>query len=198
MTRDLHREATPEPVTVSASGPRVVQLARCAHIARSSTAGGKGRVRVRALTVLRMPHAQRDAVVGWLERNLPYEAGGILYALNSGGRRVAQLQPVAFDPLPSALPSLTRYRARADALVSGVLHFAAQGAHVIATVHSHPHASPRPSPTDILNAYGYRQVVHVIVGFDTGLAMIRAYRFAAPNSHRKRLYCWQVPLYITD
>jgi proteasome lid subunit RPN8/RPN11 len=196
--RAQDHEAAQSPSSEPGAASVVVHVARAARRVQVHGVGVQPRVRVRSLTVLCLPHSQRVAMLAWLERNLPFEAGGLLYGQRSCGRHGAKADVVEFEPLPAVLPSATRYRASADALVRSVLRAQARGAQVIATVHSHPQAGARPSDTDICDAFGYRQVVHIIVGCGSGVPVVRAYRFAVPGARGNRLYCWQTPLYFTD
>ncbi len=106
-------------------------------------------------------------------RSLPYESGGILV----GSRVSDALYADEFVPLEGALPSGHRYVARAAQATRAVLQADRAGKSVVATVHSHPDGAGEPSLADMQNAYGYRDVLHIVVHFCHGAPVCRVYQY---------------------
>ncbi len=119
----------------------------------------------------------------------PFESGGILI----GDRVDDTFYGDEFVPLEGALPSTHRYLARAVHATRAILRADREGRRVVATVHSHPDGNGEPSHTDLQNAYGYREVLHIVVNFRQGAPACRVYKY-----HRtEEGYCAQpVPLDI--
>lgn len=125
----------------------------------------------------------------YVSKWLPFESGGILI----GNRIDDTFYADEFVPLEGALPSTHRYLARAVHATRAVLRADREGKCVVATVHSHPDGNEEPSHTDLQNAYGYRDVLHIVVNFRKGAPACRVYKY-----HRtEEGYCAQpAPLVI--
>ncbi len=114
-----------------------------------------------------------EAMERHVSKWLPFESGGIVI----GNRVDDTFYGDEFVPLEGALPSTHRYLARAVHATRAVLRADREGRCVVATVHSHPAGNGEPSHTDLQNAYGYREALHIVVNFHTGAPACRVYQY---------------------
>ena len=99
----------------------------------------------------------------------PSECCGLLGSRDGVARSVYRLSNVAPDPL-SAYEAAPRELFEAQRLMRG------RGEELAAIYHSHPRsAEPEPSERDVRLAY-YPQAAHLIVGFERGEPVVRAFR----------------------
>ncbi|MHB1628109.1 MAG: Mov34/MPN/PAD-1 family protein [Bacilli bacterium] len=108
-----------------------------------------------------------------VRHSLPYESGGILVGSRVGDTLCAD----EFVPLAGASPSAHRYLARAEQATRAVLRADRAGKSVVATVHSHPDGAGDPSSIDMQDAYGYRDMLHIVVHFCHGAPVCRVYQY---------------------
>ena len=122
---------------------------------------------------LLVPRGVLAEIGGYVTGQLPMESGGILLGHTVGGDRVA----LEFAALHSAARARNRYQAAAAESVAAVYRAARTAQDIVATVHSHPIGEGLPSPTDLLEAFGYRSCWHVIVSFAQGEAVFGVFEY---------------------
>lgn len=102
----------------------------------------------------------------------PAECCGLVGGGAGRARTVYRLTNVARDPL-------TSYEGEPRELFAAQRAMRERGEDLIAIYHSHPRsAAPAPSARDVRLAY-YPQALHLIVGLDAGVAVVRAFRLYA-------------------
>ncbi len=115
-----------------------------------------------------------EEMLQYAVERLPYEAGGLIAGHRAGdGTQCAS----RFIALESAFLSETRYTARASLAVRAVFATEQRGECVIATVHSHPQGDGLPSERDIREAFGYTDLLHIIIHFAQGKAQLRFFSY---------------------
>lgn len=124
-------------------------------------------------SALMVTAAVLEEIGRYVDKWAPFESGGILI----GNRVGVAFYAAEFVPLEGALPSSRRYQARAEYATRAILRADRAGQSVVATVHSHPDGSDEPSQVDLQNAYGYRDILHVVVHFHKGAPVCRVYQY---------------------
>ncbi len=118
-----------------------------------------------------LPGGMLGEIVAHLSEALPLEGCGLLAERRSGDGWIA----CRFFPGENVDRSPTRFTMDPRAVVDALRHIDAHGWRLAAVVHSHPHGSPTPSPTDLREAY-YPEAAFLIVGFGDGAPEARAWR----------------------
>lgn len=129
------------------------------------------------LAGLLVPFAVSDQVVRHCERRLPFESGGFLFGDVLADEGAPQGMVTHFLPLETAMFSEHRFTPRAESVLHAVLLGQRHGKSLLASLHSHPSASPTPSPKDLESPCGFDSLHHVIVSFATPRPTWAAYRY---------------------
>lgn len=114
-------------------------------------------------------------VMRHLEEALPNEGVGLVGVVTEeeGGRPVATMR--AFHPGRNTRSSPTRFELDVRDLVAGLRAIEEAGLELGAIVHSHPRGEPRPSRTDLAEAF-YPEALMVIVSFASVEPVTKAWR----------------------
>ncbi len=118
-----------------------------------------------------LPREMLDEILAHLGDALPLEGCGLLAERRSGDDWIG----CRFFPGENVDRSATRFTMDPRAVVDALRHIDAHEWRLAAVVHSHPHGSPTPSPTDLREAY-YPEAAFLIVGFGEGAPEARAWR----------------------
>ena len=131
---------------------------------------------------LTIPTSIFEAMVNHARRDAPLECCGILGGM---APRVS-----SFHPLRNIEESPVRFEANPRDLIDAVLALRARQADIVAIYHSHPHAEPVPSQTDLARNY-YGDTPQIIISLLGRTPEVRAWRLT-PDSYEE-LRCRVVP-----
>ncbi len=119
-----------------------------------------------------MASGVREAILAHARTDQPHECCGLLLGAASRIVRAVAARNTATSPA-------TRYTIDpADHFVA-IREARASGLEVIGAYHSHPRSAPRPSATDLTEAFG--EFIYVIVGLVEAEPAIEAWRLAGGN-----------------
>lgn len=127
-----------------------------------------------------MPYGVRQAIVAHARVTAPDECCGLLVGRGTIVEESVPLRNV--DPAPRV-----RYAIDPSAHVAVIRSLRQTGASILGCYHSHPRGTPRPSPSDVAEAY-YPEFVWVIVSLPPpGRPRVRAWRIADGQVRTVRL-----------
>lgn len=129
-----------------------------------------------------LPRPIYGQIVQHLERVLPEEGCGLLAGEVDGSCLLA----ARFYPGENADHSPTRYTMEPAQVIDAFRMMRQSNEELLAIVHSHPVSPPRPSPTDLAEAY-YPEALMIIVSFA-----------AAPELRAWRIDMTTAPLQIAE
>jgi [CysO sulfur-carrier protein]-S-L-cysteine hydrolase len=127
-----------------------------------------------------IPASIFEAMVGHARRDAPLECCGIL------GGVVPRVS--SFHPLRNIEESPVRFEANPRDLIDAVLALRARQADIVAIYHSHPHAEPVPSQTDLARNY-HDNTPQIIISLLGRTPVVRAWRLASDSYEELR---WRV------
>ncbi len=131
-------------------------------------------------------------VLRHLEAALPNEGVGLggVVTREDGERTVATMR--SFHPGRNTRLSPTRFELDIRDLVASLRMIEEAGQELGAIVHSHPQGEPRPSRTDLAEAY-YPEALMVIVSFKGEVPMTKAWRIEGEEGARTPV---EVPMIV--
>lgn len=122
---------------------------------------------------IRIARAALDAVVDHARAAMPAECCGLLLGTGAAVAEAVPTPNVSGDPNRFLIEPRAHIDARRAARERGL--------DVLGFYHSHPHSSPTPSVTDLLEA-SYPDHLYLIVGFAPNGPKVRVFRYHGPSA----------------
>ena len=116
--------------------------------------------------------AVRDAVVAHAREAAPAECCGMLVGAAGAITSAVRARNLSDQPTRFLIDPADHIQARRAARAAGL--------DVVGFYHSHPHSSPEPSQTDVVEA-AYPNHMYLIVGLEHDAAELRLYRFTGES-----------------
>ncbi len=120
-----------------------------------------------------------DHMRSHITQHMPFESGGLL----TGARVSSHFVIEEFLPLNVVMPSYSRYVSSARDTVKTILWADRNGKRIVGTIHSHPGGSNCPSEIDLDNAYGYKNMIHLIAYPSHGQVSFSAFYYYLSTVH---------------